>query len=101
MWSVECEARWTMPRGREMPKRIATVGYEGLRPEDFLHVLREAGVERVVDVRAIANSRKPGYAKRALAAALGGAGIEYVHLPSLGTPAEGWASGRARTPGGV
>jgi uncharacterized protein (DUF488 family) len=84
--------------GKEMPKRIATVGYEGLPPEVFLHVLREAGVQRVVDVRAIANSRKPGYAKRVLAAALGGAGIEYVHLPALGTPAEGRAAVRAGRP---
>jgi uncharacterized protein (DUF488 family) len=68
---------------------IATIGYEGLPPEDFLHLLREAGIARVVDVRALANSRKPGYAKRALSAALAGAGIEYLHLPALGTPKEG------------
>ena len=78
--------------------RIATIGYEGLPPADFLHLLREAGIRRVADVRAIANSRKPGYSKRALAAALEGAGIEYVHIPELGTPAAGRAAVRAGRP---
>jgi uncharacterized protein (DUF488 family) len=81
-----------------MPKQIATIGYEGLLPADFLHILRNAGIARLVDVRAIANSRRPGYAKRALAAALESAGIEYVHLPTLGTPAEGRAAVRSGHP---
>jgi uncharacterized protein (DUF488 family) len=68
---------------------IATIGYEGLPPDEFLRLLREAGVRRVVDVRALANSRRPGYAKRALTASLVGAGIEYSHVPALGTPAAG------------
>ncbi len=74
---------------------IATIGYEGLPPADFLALLKEAGVKRLVDVRAIANSRRPGYAKRALTAALASADIEYQHLPALGTPAEGRAAARA------
>lgn len=68
---------------------IATIGYEGLPQADFLALLRAAGVRRLVDVRALANSRRPGYAKRALSAALEGAGIEYLHLPALGTPKAG------------
>ncbi|MGH7212671.1 MAG: DUF488 family protein, partial [Acetobacteraceae bacterium] len=78
--------------------RIATIGYEGLPPADFLDLLRQAGIRRVADVRAIANSRKPGYAKRALYAALEAAGIEYVHIPALGTPAAGRAAVRAGRP---
>ena len=66
--------------------RIATIGYEGLPPADFLHLLREAGIRRVADVRAIANSRKPGYAKRALSAALEGAGIESSTSPPWARP---------------
>jgi uncharacterized protein (DUF488 family) len=78
-----------------MSKLIHTIGYEGLPPADFLALLREAGVKRLVDVRAIANSRRPGYAKRALAGALEQAGIGYWHLPALGTPAAGRQAARA------
>jgi uncharacterized protein (DUF488 family) len=68
---------------------IATIGYEGLAPDAFLRQLRDAGIRRVIDVRALANSRRPGFAKRALTASLVAAGIEYVHVPALGTPAAG------------
>jgi uncharacterized protein (DUF488 family) len=78
-----------------MPDWIATIGYEGLPPEAFLRLLREHAVTLVVDVRALANSRRPGYAKRALTAALAGAGIGYRHLPALGTPAAGRQAARA------
>ena len=75
--------------------RIATIGYEGLTPERFCEELREAGVRRVVDVRAIAGSRRPGFAKKALTAHLAAAGMEYEHVPALGTPAEGRAANKA------
>ncbi len=83
---------------RPMPPEIATIGYEALPPPDFLALLREAGIRRLVDVRALANSRRPGYAKRALSAALEGAGIAYLHLPALGTPKEGREAVRAGRP---
>jgi len=38
---------------------------------------------------------RPGFAKTRLAANLAGAGIEYLHLRGLGTPAEGRAAARA------
>ena len=78
-----------------MAKVISTIGYEGLPPPDFLALLHDAGIKRLVDVRAIANSRRPGYAKRALTASLEQAGIDYLHLPALGTPAAGRAAARA------
>ena len=37
----------------------------------------------------IAASRRPGFSKRLLAGGLAEAGIEYLHLRSLGTPKEG------------
>lgn len=77
------------------PHPVATVGYEGTTPADFLDALREAGVGRLVDVRALASSRRPGFAKTRLAAALAEAGIEYRHLRGLGTPADGRAAARA------
>jgi uncharacterized protein (DUF488 family) len=62
---------------------------------EFVAALRKAGVQRVIDVRALPLSRRPGFSKTPLRAALGEAGIEYVHLKALGTPAEGRAAARA------
>jgi len=80
-----------------MPRRheVATVGYEGATVHTFLRTLHGAGVELLVDVRAVASSRRPGFAKSALAANLQGAGIDYLHLRDLGTPAPGRAAARA------
>jgi uncharacterized protein (DUF488 family) len=49
----------------------------------------------LVDVRALASSRRPGFAKTRLAANLSEAGIDYLHLRRLGTPADGRAAARA------
>jgi uncharacterized protein (DUF488 family) len=75
--------------------RIFTIGYEGATVPEFLAALKEAGVERVIDVRALPLSRRPGFSKSPLRAALGEVGIEYVHLKALGTPSEGRAAARA------
>src|SRR5436190_8037431 len=75
--------------------RIFTIGYEGATMDEFLAVLKAAGVERLIDVRALPLSRRPGFSKSPLRAALEQAGIEYVHLKALGTPAEGRAAARA------
>jgi uncharacterized protein (DUF488 family) len=77
---------------------IATIGYEDATPDRLIATLRDAGVATLVDVRALANSRRPGFAKRALAAALADAGILYVHERALGTPAAGRAAIRAGRP---
>src|SRR6184192_2344817 len=48
-------------------------------------MLREAGIETLVDVRASPGSRRhPHFGAKALAASLADAGIAYVHLPTLG-----------------
>ena len=75
--------------------RIFTIGYEGATVDEFLGALQAAGVERVIDVRALPLSRRPGFSKSPLRAALSEAGIEYVHLKALGTPAEGRSAARA------
>ena len=75
---------------------IFTIGYEGATMDEFLAALRSAGVERVIDVRAIANSRRPGFSKTPLRNALAEVGIDYVHLRALGTPAAGREAARAR-----
>ena len=63
-----------------------TVGYEGMKPERFLELLKRCRVERIVDVRELAISRRPGFAKAALAAMLEKTNIGYSHLPTLGCP---------------
>lgn len=62
---------------------------------EFLAALQNAGVERVIDVRAVANSRRPGFSKTPLRNALAETGIDYVHLRALGTPAAGREAARA------
>lgn len=69
--------------------KLFTIGYEGATIDAFLDTLTRAGVKTLVDVRAVAQSRKPGFSKRGLAAALAERGIGYRHLQRLGTPAEG------------
>lgn len=63
---------------------IEGIGYEGQTLDALISKLRIRGVETLVDVRLNAISRKRGFSKRALAAALAEAGIAYVHMPILG-----------------
>jgi uncharacterized protein (DUF488 family) len=74
---------------------VATIGYEGTTVPDFLEALRAGEVELVVDVRSVASSRRPGFAKTRLAANIEEAGMGYLHLRALGTPADGRAAARA------
>ena len=85
-------ANMTSP-ARTIP--VTTIGYEGATVEGFLAALRDAGVRLVVDVRAVASSRRPGFAKTRLAANLESADIDYLHLRGLGTPSDGRAAARA------
>ncbi len=75
--------------------RIFTIGYEATTVGEFLAALQGAGVERIIDVRAVPNSRRPGFSKTPLRNALAEVGIDYVHLRALGTPADGRAAARA------
>lgn len=75
--------------------RIFTIGYEGTTIPEFIAALRQAGVAQVIDVRALPLSRRPGFSKTPLRNALAQAGIDYVHLKALGTPADGRAAARA------
>lgn len=75
--------------------RIFTIGYEGVTQAEFVTALKDAKVERVIDVRAVPNSRRPGFSKNLLRNALAEEGIDYVHLRALGTPADGRAAARA------
>lgn len=68
---------------------LATIGYEATTQDVVIARLKAAGVELLVDVRAIAASRRAGFSKTVLAASLAEAGIGYVHLRQLGTPKPG------------
>jgi len=75
--------------------RVFTIGYEGTDIERFAHTLKLVGVDVLVDVRAVAVSRKKGFSKRALAEYLALLGIEYRHEIDLGDPKEGRVAARA------
>ena len=74
--------------------KLFTIGYEAATQPDFIATLKSAGVERVIDVRALPLSRRPGFSKTPLKNALAEEGIDYVHLKALGTPAEGREAAR-------
>jgi uncharacterized protein (DUF488 family) len=74
--------------------RVYTIGYEGTTQAEFIAALNAAGVKRIADVRAVPLSRRPGFSKNILAASLREAGIDYVGLKALGTPAEGREAAR-------
>jgi len=73
-----------------------SIGYEKATWPDFLATLRAAGIARIIDVRDLPLSRRPGFSKRQLAAGLAEAGVAYTHLRALGTPPEGREANRRR-----
>jgi uncharacterized protein (DUF488 family) len=79
---------------RAKPK-LFTIGYEKSKPAALLAELKRAKVKLLVDTRAVAASRKPGFSKRQLAASLDEEGIDYLHLQKLGTPDAGRQAVRA------
>jgi uncharacterized protein (DUF488 family) len=76
-------------------KKLFTIGYEQTPAKAVLDELEQAGVKLLVDVRAVAASRRPGFSKKQLAAGLGERGISYLHLRGLGTPKEGREAARS------
>ena len=75
---------------------LFTIGYEKARPIDIIVALKGAGVQTLIDVRDRPQSRRPGFSKTQLAAQLEEAGIDYIGLKALGTPAEGREANRKR-----
>ena len=73
---------------------VFTIGYQESNPEAVIGTLAAAGVALLVDVRAVAASRRPGFSKRQLAAGVATAGIDYLHLRGLGTPPDGRLAAR-------
>src|SRR5258708_37491041 len=76
-------------------KRLFTIGYEQTPAKAVLDELQNAGLKLLVDVRAVASSRRPGFSKNQLAASLDERGISYIHMKGLGTPKEGRLAARS------
>ncbi len=74
--------------------KLYTIGYENVGQADFVAALKAAKVKTLVDVREVANSRRAGFSKKSLAAALDAAGIAYIHMKPLGTPKAGREAAR-------
>jgi uncharacterized protein (DUF488 family) len=86
------------PCEADRPAGLCTIGYQESTPAAVIEALRREAVGLLVDVRAVTASRRPGFSKRQLAAALAEAGIDYLHLRGLGTPAEGRLAARRGQP---
>ena len=76
-------------------RKLFTIGYEQTPAKAVLDELEQAGVKLLVDVRAVAGSRRPGFSKSQLAAGLDERGISYLHLRGLGTPKDGREAARS------
>jgi len=74
--------------------KLFTIGYEGATQDEVIAALESAGVRRLIDVRQLPLSRRPGFSKTPLRLALAEHGIDYVHLRALGTPPEGREAAR-------
>jgi uncharacterized protein (DUF488 family) len=79
--------------GRTKP--LFTIGYEGASQAGLIGALKAVGVETLIDVRELPNSRRAGFSRKTLSASLAQAGIGYVHLKALGTPKAGREANKA------
>ena len=77
-------------------RKLYTTGYEKALLKDVISTLAAVRVATLIDVRDRPISRRPGFSKRQLAAAIEEAGMRYLHLGALGTPPEGRLANRRR-----
>lgn len=89
------KARSTKAKPKTKAGKLFTIGYEKATPGAVMAELKRAKIKLLVDTRAVAASRKPGFSKRQLAASLDEEGIGYLHLQKLGTPDDGRQAARA------
>ncbi len=76
-------------------KKISTIGYEAATIDGFVSSLKLNDISILIDVRAVALSRKKGFSKTALRERLASEGIGYLHLSALGDPKPGREAARA------
>ena len=77
-------------------RTLYTIGYEKARLADLVTTLSASRIANLIDVRDRAISRRPGFSRRQLEAAIEEAGMRYFHLQALGTPPEGRLANRRR-----
>ncbi|MEM1672883.1 MAG: DUF488 domain-containing protein [Archaeoglobaceae archaeon] len=63
-----------------------TIGYEKLNWGDFIKILKDNGVNCIVDVRLNNFSMRSSYRGKNLAKELGKENIRYIHMPEFGNP---------------
>ena len=68
--------------------QVFTIGYQGLKLEQYVESLLDAGVGIVLDVRETPWSYNRKYIKSVMANALGESGVSYLHLKECGNPKE-------------
>lgn len=65
-------------------RKIYTIGYGGRKFEDFVRILKNFGIETVIDVRAFPTSKYPGFKREELEKNLPHFGISYIRIEELG-----------------
>lgn len=80
-----------IPGGRKEQRPVAnrgiyTAGYEGKTVDEFLNLLLESGISRLIDVRYNPVSRRYGFHKTTLSRLCSSLSIDYQHFPGLGIP---------------
>lgn len=71
---------------------ICTIGHSTHDSDKFVAMLRSHGVEQLIDIRTVPRSRRnPQFHAENLSKTLAGAGIDYVHMPSLGGLRKPWS----------
>ena len=78
-----------------MTPPLATIGYETSTLPRVIEALQAAKFDLLLDVRAVAASRKAGFSKTLLGNSLEAESVGYLHLRDLGTPKEGRIAARA------
>ena len=70
------------------PIAVYKIGYEGLMVDGLMDRLLRSGIQRLIDVRCNPVARRYGFHKGTLECVADDLGIEYVHIPDLGVPAD-------------
>lgn len=74
---------------------LFTIGYEKASISDFVATLARVGIQQVIDIRELPQSRRKGFSKNQLSDHLNAASILYRHVRQLGDPKHGRDAAKA------